>query len=87
MKAVHDQFLALVPQETYPPQSEQGETRITFTIASSGSLLSMQLDGTSPDDILAKSAWTSIRKIQHPPLPAGFRGSDLVLNMRFVSNK
>ena len=78
----------LLPAETLPPLSKQGEAWIRVTILPDGTIGDMKLDGSSHDDAINKSCWGSITSEgQFPPLPKEFHGPGLVLRFHYMVNK
>jgi hypothetical protein len=84
-------WIPLLPEETEPPISKQGETYIIFTILPDGTLApppAMKLEASSHDVALDKAAWGSlISQGQFPPLPAKYHGPGLTLRFHFMVNK
>jgi len=80
----------LLPPEAGSPLFKQGETFITFTILSDGSIksASMHLDGSTHDVAIDKSCWNAITSEgQFPPLPKNFDGPELTIRLDFLTNK
>jgi hypothetical protein len=84
-------WIPLLPEETEPPISKQGETYIIFTILPDGTLApppAMKLEASSHDVALDKAAWGSlISQGQFPPLPSKYHGPGLTLRFHFMVNK
>jgi len=84
-------WIPLLPEETEPPISKQGETWITFTILPDGRLApppEMRLEASTHDVAIDKAAWGSlVSQGQLPPLPSQFHGPGLTLRFHFIVNK
>jgi hypothetical protein len=84
-------WIPLLPEETEPPISKQGETWITFTILPDGRLApppEMRLEASTHDVAIDKAAWASlVSQGQLPPLPSQFHGPGLTLRFHFIVNK
>jgi hypothetical protein len=84
-------WIPLLPEETEPPISKEGETYIVFTILPDGHLApppAMKLEASSHDTALDKAAWGSlVSQGQLPPLPSQYRGPGLTLRFHFMVNK
>jgi outer membrane biosynthesis protein TonB len=78
----------LLPEETFPPLSKQGETYIRFSILPDGNIGAIHLDDSTHDVAIDKSCWGSIiSEGQFPPLPAQFHGPNLELRIHYLVNK
>jgi len=84
-------WIPLLPEETEPPISKEGETYIVFTILPDGRLApppAMKLEASSHDVALDKAAWGAlVSQGQFPPLPTQFHGPGLTLRFHFMVNK
>ena len=81
-------WIPLLPEETYPPLSKQGDTLISFTIGPNGGLVvAMNLDGSTHDDAINRAAWNSIKDTPMRPLPKGMKDPNLSLRIRFMVNE
>jgi hypothetical protein len=81
-------WIPLLPEETEPPLSKQGETIIRFKILPNGQIGNMVLEGRSGDVAIDKAAWGSIiSEGQFSPLPTQFHGDNLELRFYFTVNK
>jgi len=75
---IYRNWIPLLPVETEPPLSKQGETYIRFTILPDGRIGDMHLEGSTHDDAINKAAWGSITSEgQFPPLPKGLPNLEL----------
>ncbi len=84
---IYHNWLPLIPEEARPPLSKQGETLVRFKILPDGTIGGMWLDGSTHDDAINHSAWSSITSEgQFPPLPSQFHGPDLELRIHFLVN-
>ena len=87
---VYRNWIPLLPEETEPPLSKQGETYIEFSILPDGQIGpgSMKLVARSGDSSIDKAAWGSIvSEGQFPPLPKQFHGPNLTLRFHYLVNK
>ncbi len=83
-------WIPLLPEETYPPLSKQGDTLISMTIAPDGHLAAIHMDGSTHDDAINLAAWNSIKDtlVSFPsPLPKGMKDPNLSLRIRFMVNE
>jgi outer membrane biosynthesis protein TonB len=81
-------WIPLLPEETEPPLSKQGETIIRFKILPNGQIGNMVLEGRSGDVAIDKAAWGSIvSEGQFAPLPKQFHGDNLELRFYFMVNR
>ena len=88
MREIYYTWLPLIPEEARPPLNKQGETQIRFIILPDGSIGGMQLESSSHDDAINKSAWGSITGVgQFPALPKEFHGPNLELRIHYLVNK
>jgi TonB family protein len=88
MREIYYTWLPLIPEEARPPLNKQGETQIRFIILPDGSIGGMQLESSSHDDAINKSAWGSITGVgQFPALPKEFHGPRLELRIHYLVNK
>jgi outer membrane biosynthesis protein TonB len=84
---VYRNWYPLIPEETRPPLSKQGETWIRFTINPDGSIGAMHLDASTHDDSINRSCWGSITSEgQFPDLPKNWHGP-LELRFHYLVNK
>ena len=85
---IYRNWIPLLPVETEPPLSKQGETYIRFTILPDGRIGEMHLEGSTHDDAINKAAWGSITSEgQFPPLPSKFHGPNLELRFLYMVNE
>jgi len=85
---IYRNWIPLLPVETEPPLSKQGETYIRFTILPDGRIGDMHLEGSTHDDAINKAAWGSITSEgQFPPLPKQFHGPNLELRFLYMVNE
>jgi hypothetical protein len=85
---IYRNWLPLIPEESKPPLSKQGETLVRFMILPDGRIGGMWLDGSTHDDAINRSAWGSITSEgQFPPLPSQFHGPNLELRIHYYVNK
>jgi hypothetical protein len=92
LRRMHDDVMRnwepLLPEETEPPISKQGETYIRIKINPDGSIADMHLDGSSHDVAIDKSCWGSLTSEgQFPPLPRLFHGPFLELRLHYMVNR
>jgi hypothetical protein len=85
---IYRNWLPLIPEESKPPLSKQGETLVRFMILPDGRIGGMWLDGSTHDDAINRSAWGSITSEgQFPALPSQFTGPNLELRIHYYVNK
>jgi hypothetical protein len=85
---IYRNWLPLIPEESKPPLSKEGETLVRFMILPDGRIGGMWLDGSTHDDAINRSAWGSITSEgQFPPLPSQFHGPNLELRIHYYVNK
>ncbi|HEY0306869.1 MAG TPA: hypothetical protein VGB94_01790 [Acidobacteriaceae bacterium] len=84
---VKQTWLPLLPEETYPPLTKQGETLIRFTIAPDGKVLGMQLVDSTHDNAINRAAWGSITGTSFGVLPKGMKDPNLTLLIRYMVNE
>jgi TonB family protein len=80
-------WIPLLPEETEPPLTKQGDTLISFTIAPDGRVLAMHLDDSTHDTAINHAAWNAIQDTPYQPPPKGLKDPNLSLRIRFMVNE
>jgi TonB family protein len=68
------------------PLKSQEETLITLSIAPDGHISAMQIEDSTHNAVLDKTAWNATKATACPPLPAGINDSNLKLRIHFLVN-
>ena len=84
---VYKNWVPLLPQEATPPQANQMNPAIRFTILPDGKIESVHLDSSTNDDAINRACWGAITSTgQFPPLPTGMGPKPLELRIHFSVN-
>ena len=75
----------MAQQDTSSFHDKNGYATIRLTINPDGTLSQMRLDDSSHERAIDRSAWQAVTEAKaFSPLPAGFKGPNIELRIRFV---
>jgi len=83
---VKKHWVSLVAESTDRQLTKQEESVIRFTIAPDGHISAMQLESTTHDTVLDKTAWNATKGTSYSPLPMGMKDANLQIRIHFIVN-